>query len=78
MFENSVSTLLIFAGGVVLLVIVGRSSFFQLVVNILRGAFYVLLASLTLYIFLHYREEVIYHANRLWNDINELLSGILA
>nr|MBN2276516.1 hypothetical protein [candidate division Zixibacteria bacterium] len=73
MFENDMSFPILIIGAIIFLIIIGRESFIKMIFNLVRGVFYLSLVAIAGYILKHYWREVLFHAQRMWADIHEIL-----
>ena len=78
MVAIDVKLLVVIFAGVVTLGIIGKGSLFSFIAAILRGAFYILMLSIAVYVLTHYWNDLGYHVGRFLDDVKgwyNMISG---
>jgi hypothetical protein len=74
---NNIPAAAIIVSIIILLNAIGRDSIFRFIRNVIRGAYYIVLILLAAYVIKYYWSDVLFRANRLWLDAQNILGEIL-
>lgn len=73
--NGDMKTLVLILGLFLILYVIGRQPLIRLFMNIIRGAAYLLMAAIVVYIIKYYPKEMLYHAHRFWTDLNNFFGA---
>jgi len=73
MYGNDLAMPLAIVGALIFLILIGRESIIKLIFNLVRGTLYLIIAVIIGYVLKHYWRDVIFHARRMWEDINQII-----
>jgi hypothetical protein len=73
--SGDIKTLVIIVGVLFILYIIGRQPLIRLLINIVRGTAYLFTVAMVIYIIKYYPKDVLFHAGRIWGDLNNFFGA---
>jgi hypothetical protein len=70
LLAGDIRILILIPGLLFILYLIGRQPLTKLLFSIVRGTVYLFTAAVVIYLIKYYPREILYHAHRFWNDLN--------